>query len=385
MGVDNLERKKPLKVATMTFHMAHNYGAMLQAYALETAVNRLGISCEVLDYRFPYIDQWSGIRTLRETRQEFGFLIGTLKYLKKYWKNYRKADSKRRKFDAFMRKDLKLSRKTYFQAEQLRTAVYDAVLFGSDQIWNYELTGGPAPEYMGKYFDAEKIKLIAYAASAGTDAFQEDLAETYYPLLERFTALGIREKGLADFISRKYQLPVQTVLDPVFLLNKEDWLQLSQGAEITIDKPYLLVYAFQVGDDIFQLARKIAKELNLKPVAIGYQKKDIIDDMLQLTECGPKDFVSLIQNAAFVCTTSFHGMAFSVIFEKDFYCIGHPKYSKRNSDFLSLVGMTDRIVSKASEVTCVENCDYGKAREILRSEKQKSMEFLRKAVFEGRS
>lgn len=380
-----MERKKLIKVATMTFHMAHNYGAMLQAYALETVVNRLGASCEVLDYRYPYIDQWSGIRTLGETQQESGFMMGTLKYLKRYWKSYRKADPKRRKFNTFMRQDLKLSRKTYFQAEQLRTATYDAVLFGSDQIWNQELTGRPAPEYMGKYFDAEKVKLIAYAASAGTDAFQENLTETYYPLLKRFTALGIREKGLADFISQKYQLSVQTVLDPVFLLEKEDWMQVSEGAEITIDEPYLLVYAFQVGEDIYQLARKIAKERKLKLVAIGYQERDFLEDMLQLTECGPKDFVSLIQNAAFVCTTSFHGMAFSVIFEKDFYCIGHPKYSKRNSDFLSLAALTDRMVSKASDVVCVENCDYAKSREALRSEKQKSLEFLRKSIFEVRS
>ena len=380
-----MEEKKSLKVATMTFHMAHNYGAMLQAYALETAVNRLGISCEVLDYRYPYIDQWHGIRTIHEMQQESGFLIGTLKYLKRYIRDYRKADLRRRKFNAFMRQDMKLSKECYFNPEDLGAAEYDAVLFGSDQIWNHELTGGFAPEYMGKYFDAEHTKLISYAASCGTDTFQEEFVGEYYPLLKRFTALGIREKGLADFISRKYQLSVQTVLDPVFLLEKEDWMQVSKGAEITIDEPYLLVYAFQVGEDIYQLARRIAKERNLKLVAIGYQERDFLEDMLQLTECGPKDFVSLIQNAAFVCTTSFHGMAFSVIFEKDFYCIGHPKYSKRNSDFLSLVGMTDRMVSQASEVTCVENCDYGKAEEALRSEKRKSMEFLRKSIFEVRS
>lgn len=370
------------KVATMTFHIAHNYGAMLQAYALEKAVNKLGFSCEVLDYRFPHIDKWSGMKTMYETQQTSGFVIGTLKYLKRYVREYRKAPPQRKKFDSFMRKDLKLSKKTYFNAQELEKAKYDAVLFGSDQIWNPDLTDGPAYEYMGKHFNTEHTKLIAYAASCGSDSLKQEFRSEYYSLLKRFTAIGIREKGLADFIEREYKLSAKTVLDPVFLLNKKEWEQVSQGADIKIEEPYLLVYAFQSGDDIFNLARKIAKERNLKLVTIGYRKYESLNDMLQLTECGPKDFVSLIQYASFVCTTSFHGMAFSIIFEKDFYCIGHPKYSKRNSDLLSLLGISDRMISKESDVTFAENCDYINPRKVLEKEKQRSLDFISASIGE---
>ena len=375
-----VEKKK--RVATMTFHMAHNYGAMLQAYALENAVNKLGVSCEVLDYRFPYIDQWSGIKTLSETQKESGFLLGILKYLNRYMRNYRKADLRRKKFNDFMRQDLKLSKKTYFKAEELETADYDAILFGSDQIWNPDLTGGLAFEYMGKYFDAEHTKLISYAASCGTESLKEEFESEYYSLLKRFSAIGIREKGLTDFIEQKYKLCAQTVLDPVFLLNREDWSKLSEGADVTENEPYLLVYAFQTGDDIYRLARRIAAERKLKLITISYQKQNSLNDMIQLTECGPKDFVSLIQNADFICTTSFHGMAFSIIFEKNFYCIGHPQYSRRNSDLLALVGMNDRMISKESDVIHIENCDYKNTREILKHEKQSSLDFLYKAIYE---
>lgn len=378
-----MERKKVInKVAIMTFHMAHNYGAMLQTYGLENAVNRLGVSCEVLDYRFPYIDQWNGMKTLRETQKEYGFLLGTAKYLRRYIKDYRKANLRRRKFNDFMRHGLKLSKDTYFKAEELETVEYDAVLFGSDQIWNPELTNGMALEYMGKYFKADKMRLIAYAASCGTESLKEEFREEYYPLLKRYTAIGVREKGLTDFIIQEYKLCAQTVLDPVFLLNKEDWKQLSEESDIAIDKPYVLIYAFQTGDEIYQLARKIAKERKLKLVTIGYQKYNSLNDMMQLTECGPKDFVSLIQNADFICTTSFHGMAFSIIFEKDFYCIGHPKYSKRNSDLLELLGMSDRMIEKESDVTCIEGCNYQKAQLILEQERKSSLDFLYRSIFD---
>ena len=96
----------------MTFHIAHNYGAMLQAYALQQAICKLGFQCEVLDYRFQYIDQWSGIRSRHDLEQEYGTLGGNLRFLHRYIKgNYRNISVMRRKFDQFMRKDIKLSKK----------------------------------------------------------------------------------------------------------------------------------------------------------------------------------------------------------------------------------------------------------------------------------
>lgn len=373
------EKKLKPKIATMTFHMAHNYGAMLQAFALEKAISGLGYNCEVLDYRLPYIDNWSGVHTRKEFCTECGFIKGNLKYFYRLLKGYyRQIDknSSRAKFNSFMRNDIKLSKKVYFDKNKLCTADYDAVVFGSDQIWNSKLTNGTAPEYFGKYFDNKKTKLIAYAASCGTDSFEPEIKELYQPLLKRFYSVAVREKGLADYITDEYGIEAQTVLDPVFLPEKAIWNDMAKSVCLPVEKPYLLIYAFETNDDIYAIARKIAEEKRLRLVTVSYQKREELKDMLQLTDCGPKDFVALIKNADFVCTTSFHGMAFSIIFEKSFYCMGHPLYSKRNSDLLELLGMRDRMFFAKEEIKELSDCDYSNAKEILKKNRQKSLDFL---------
>ncbi len=364
-----------LKIATMTFHMAHNYGAMLQAYALVKAINDLGYDCEVLDYRFPYIDQWEGVHTRNEITKKEGRLKGNLKYIYRHIKGYyRNISRKRIKFDCFMRNEMRLSKKVYFDRNELVNVRYDAVIFGSDQIWNPDLTNGFAVEYFGKY--AGDAKRIAYGASCGTDSFKEEWRETIEPLLKSFTAIGVRESGLAQYIESHYGLAAETVLDPVFLLDKQRWDSIAEKAEIDISEPYLLVYAFQTSNDIYDLARKIAKERKLNLISITYQKMDNQNDIVQLIDCGPLDFVSLIKNAEYVCTTSFHGMAFSIIYEKNFYCIGHPKYSSRNKDLLELIGLQDRLLSSYDESMRLSDCNYKNARLVLSEMIKSSKEFI---------
>lgn len=368
------------KIGTMTFHIAHNYGAMLQAYALVTAISQFGYECEVIDYRFPYIDQWSGIHTKDEIIQEYGQIKGSLIALKRKYTNYRVITPARRKFDDFMRNKIRLSKRTYYHKEDLTNADYDVVLFGSDQIWNPNLTDGYALEYMGQQFDISHTSLISYAASCGLDHFKEEWRDTYYPLLKRFSSISVREKGLADYINQSYQLKAEAVMDPVFLLSKETWSTLAEEADITINEPYMLVYAFEVGNDIYDLARRIAEERGLKLVTIGYQEQDELNDMVQLLECGPIDFLSLIVNAGFVCTTSFHGMAFSILFEKDFYCIGHPKYSARNRELLKTMGMEDRMIKCADDVKDIRTLVYSSLRNTLKEEVDKSSLFIQHAL-----
>lgn len=381
MGARSMKHSAGKKVGTLTFHMAHNHGAMLQAYALERAINRLGQPCEVIDYRFRYIDNWSGTRTWHEQIQQRGLLKGTAVHLL-WWKKgvYKNMSPSRMKFDSFMRKDLNLSKKTYFTPDDLRKSRYQTVVFGSDQIWNEQLTGGFAPEYMGKGFKETGCRLIAYAASCGTSGFEASHKDSIYPLLKHFYAIGVRERSLAEFLRTEYGLKTETVVDPVFLLQASDWSNMADEAEIHIDEPYLVLYAFQTGNEIYDLARRIAKERNLKLVAICYKKREGMEDILQLTDCGPKDMVHLIRDAEFVCTTSFHGTAFSVIFEKNFYCIGHPLYSQRNFDLLETVGMGDRMVASDAEVSVVTDCIYTEARVKLQREIEKSKEFLTASI-----
>lgn len=377
------EKGKVVHVAILTFHMAHNFGAMLQAYALQHAILSLGFACDILDYRFQYIDQWHGIHRLKELCRIHGPILGALKYTKRRLnRDYQKLPLSRIRFDQFMRSDLRLSPQTYYDSSELKKANYDVIIFGSDQIWNPELTNGLATEYFGGFCNDKRTKLVAYAASNGKDSIASELKVQILPLLKRFYMLGIREKSLAEYLQKEYGLNTNTVMDPVFLLEKQVWKELIKDTSIQPQEPYLLIYAFQVGEEIYRLARKIASMRQLKLVMVGYNKKEDLDDILQLTDCGPREFLTLVYHAQFVCTTSFHGMAFSILFEKSFYCIGHPLYRQRNWDLLEMIGMTDRIVANAEEVDKLLDCDYSKARKVLYNRRKECLLFLQRAIQE---
>ena len=376
--------KRPIKVATLTFHVAHNYGAMLQAYALEKAINNLGYDCCVLDYRFPYLDRWNGVRTRTDLCKIHGPMLGSMKYVSRCLKGYyKKENSKtaRRKFNSFMHEEMRLSKKVYESFESLsKIKEYDCIVLGSDQIWNPNLTGGVAKEYYGCCFDKSSTKIISYAASSGTDSLDEQVEKEIPNFLSELSAIGVREKGLANYIKTQYRLNAQTVIDPVFLLSKNEWERLGAKSKFEKKYPYLLIYAFQTSDYIYEVAKQIADERGLKIISICYEKKDDFPEALQLTDCGPLDFVSLIQNADFVCTSSFHGMAFSIIFEKSFYCVGHPLYSQRNRDLLSELKLETRMLCEEEGVREFLDIDYIKTDSRKRELVNKSISFLRRSI-----
>ena len=147
-----------MRVGTMTFHMAKNYGAMLQAYALQKSIESFGAECEVLDYRLPYIFDREGVPTYTEFIQEVGFLRGNARFFIRHLNGwYRSMPAVRKKCDSFMRNDIKLSKKVIFDKEKLINTDYDAVVFGSDQIWSPYHTGGFAPEYLGNTSIPKKL------------------------------------------------------------------------------------------------------------------------------------------------------------------------------------------------------------------------------------
>lgn len=373
-------KTKRKRVGTLTFHIAHNYGAMLQAHALQQTITRLGGDCEIIDYRFPYINQWSGIWTWSDLCRQSGVWRGTLRYMKRcYTGYYRRCTRMQKKFNAFMRR-MRLSREVYFSREQLIHARYDFVVTGSDQIWNPNLTNGPAKEYFGQCFDLNQCQLVSYAASNGKDSLPVEFADQMLEWLKKYKVLGIREKALADTLNNNHFLRATPVLDPVFLCSPDEWKSLATRASIRIEEPYLLLYAFQVGSEIYDLARQVARERGLKLVSIQYKYDESLSDMQQCIDCGPEDFVSLFQHADFVCTSSFHGNVFAIIFEKDFYCVGHPEYSQRNRDMLQLFGLKHRYVQGSVTTTHSQPVDYEVCRQVIQKEVERSCSFLVEAL-----
>ena len=375
---------KEKRIGTLTFHTAHNYGAVLQAYALTKAVENLGCKCEVIHYCLPYIYTWWHIERFPELCDRSGFVGGILRYIKRYLEGVYNPKLKKTKFEHFIYNRLPLSEKAYHSIDEMNNMDYDAILFGSDQIWNSKLTGGIENVYVGGFQCLDKTKKIAYAASCGRSEFLKEEKENYYPLLQSFHALGIRENGLCASLCDDGFEAVQ-VLDPTLLLTKEKWNEMikasnSKHAVKIPSKDYLLVYVFDEDESIYGLIDRVASKYNLEVCVIAYEMKEIISKYKVYQNCGPEDFVRLFAGASRIVTTSFHGTAFSIIYEKEFYCVPHPTLHERTDSLLSVLNLSNRNCSAETEIETMENIDWKGTKQKLGVLRENSVQFLKDAI-----
>ena len=369
------------KVGVLTFHVAHNYGAMLQAYALPTALRKMGYDAEVVDYRFPYIYEWGRSIDFKELLETKGLVKAVYRYTMNLLKGAYDPSNAYNKFNYFREHVMPCSNKIYRTIDEIDNMDYDALLFGSDQIWNENLTNGVSKEYFGQFECLDKTKRIAYAASTGSSDFYEKAKELSKSYLSKFDAIGTRELGLTNTLKERGFDAVH-VLDPSLLLNKEDWMEMVNVTpnKLAVPDKYLLIYAFDEDERLYEVARQVAAEKNLKIVVIAYQKKACMEGMEVYTNCGPADFVNLIANAEFTITTSFHGTAFSILLHKDFRCVPHPKYRERTDSVLEMVGLERVNVANLDELLEPIEIDWEDVELSLNKEREKSLNFLKKAL-----
>lgn len=362
------------RIGVLTFHMAHNYGAMLQAYALPTAVQKLGFACEVIDYRFPYIDSWSRIERWNDLIEKYGLFWGGMRFVNRMLHGYYSKHNMHIKFDAFERNMIPHSEKIYRSKVELNHMPYDAILFGSDQIWNAALTNGIAEEYIGGFECFAGTRKIAYAASCGTSDFQEESRAVYDDYLKDFYAIGVREeKFQKTLFSRGYD--AKCVLDPTLLLTADDWKKIiPEKKEVHLNN-YLLLYAFDEDETIYDLTREYAKKHGLEIVVVAYKEKSAMRGMKVRTNCGPLEFLSLFFFAKHIVTTSFHGTVFSILFHKDFHCIPHPQYHERTDSLLEMFGLENHNVNELAAFHDIET-DWETVDEMLKNKRTLSISFL---------
>lgn len=376
------ETRKKKKIGTLTFHTAHNYGAMLQAFALPKVVQSLGYDCDVIHYCLPYIYGWWHIERWRDLYIKHGVIGGTLRYMKRHIIGTYNPNLKQNKFENFMYKKIPLSKKEYHSIEEMQNMAYDVILFGSDQIWNSQLTGGIAKEFVGGFACLPHTRKIAYAASCGRNEFLEEEKEYYYPLLNDFYALGVRERGLCQSLSND-GFDVEQVLDPTLLLTKEQWNEMIKFPKHGVKLPpkdYLLVYVFDEDSSIYQLIDRIAAKYDLDVCVIAYHMNTEIEKYNVYQNCGPEDFVRLIAGASKIVTTSFHGTVFSILYEKEFYCVPHPTLHERTDSLLLLLNLCDRNCTSETNIDEMNLIEWDEVKCRLDEVREDSLKFLREAM-----
>ena len=364
-----------MKVGTLTFHMVENYGAALQAYALCTVINEMGYDCEIINFTS---DQGANVCTFQwpdDLIKEYGFVTGMLKTINRWRLGIYSKKNKTRNYAYFIKKYFKIS-KAYNSADSLNNLNYDAIVFGSDQIWNAKITQYATNVYMGSFGESKSFKKISYAASSGNeDIIGED--EHIKRRLSSFFAISVRENGLARFIKDKYEINAHVVLDPVFLLDVTEWKRLKGKLPRKLKKNgYILAYTFD-GQSIYNYAIELGRKKNLPVVLLKWDVSSNLDQAIQLTDSGPIDFLTLIDEAAMVCTTSFHGTAFSIIFKKEIYCLTSGWNGHRIDNLMQKLGKyADDEYDGRKVYHCVPTY-FEEKDDLLKKLRKESLEFLR--------
>lgn len=367
-----------MKIGILTFHRAHNYGAMLQAYALHRILTKKGHNVEFISYRQPKIE--SAYKVWAWYYDSSKSLIYNLKCLVSNILTLFRRIRRKKSFDEFLNKYLPESPK-YSKEELFKTKLnYDIVFFGSDQIWTCRFMGTFDDVYWGD-IHLKNGRKVAYAPSMEMKNISSIEASYIKNHIKNFDNLSAREVSMSNLLSSITGLPIQVVVDPTLLCKKEDYQLLIASSKHVPSEPYILVYHVGHFPQVKEISRKVADQLNCKIIEIG-SRVFLHNDSTYKDGYGPEDFVALIANATFVVSCSFHGTAFSVNFHKPFYSILIPGLDMRAISFLTQIDLLQCGIRNVDEVNIqsIMDIDYNEVDIKLDKMRSASMLYIDEAL-----
>lgn len=366
-----------MTIKTLTTFDVYNYGASLQAYALMTFLRKLGHDVEIIDYQPEYLTRkynyrWvnpeSPLSKTNVTRALYRFM----KFVQRQTTMKRK-----RAFDDFHNTYLTRTHQRYQTPEELQNypPVADIYIVGSDQVWNVFYETGQDNTFFLDF--VKNGKKISYAASFSyIDLNQIELKRIQY-LLKSFSAIGVREYHGIELLN-KINIKGNWTLDPVFLLTAEDWKSIAKCYEKK--ESYILVYDFENNKDLKHFVYDYSKKNNLKIYSINDTYPQRYADK-NFNNAGPLDFISLIINCDAFVSNSFHGTAFSIIFNKPVFVFNRKRHkvNSRMESLLRLFDLSDNLFTTYSPdiINKIEKFDYNKINSIIENERLNSIEFLK--------
>ena len=352
-----------MRVATLTFQSALNYGAALQAYALKEAIKELGHECDILNYKCLAIE--NAYKYFPMPHSFRGVISGVV--------NFSQGYSRKKVFGRFATDCLKLGGPVNSENISERTKQYDTFIVGSDQVWNLKLTGGDNAYILD--FATGK-KRVSYAASAGHGMGDLLKSETAVEAIRLFDSISVREEDLAKHLGSTLNRDIDVVLDPVFLVDADKWRRIAQKS--SLPKPYVLAYGLHE-PSVYSAASTIAEKNGWNCVYVP-QGRSTKCDGIKVTSPTVQEFLGLIECAEAIVTDSFHVAAFSLLFERPLLVKLKTKYPGMNSRLTTLLentGAADRIIMPQDNLA---NLDYPAIGEHIKKLRQASMAWLEKSL-----
>ncbi|MCD8018650.1 MAG: polysaccharide pyruvyl transferase family protein [Clostridiales bacterium] len=366
-----------MKVAIISkYYKNYNFGGLLQAYALTKTIINFGIDAEQISYKANDTLKYGFVGGIKNNVK----LIARDFVIRLISKNLSSPYSSMRKFMEEIPHTIPVTLKSIGMLNN----DFDVFVAGSDQIWN------PAfayDEYFLSFVDPHK-KRIAYAPSIGVSTLSEDDAEYLKTRAAHFDYISSREKAGVSLLKNIFpEKEIEWVLDPTFLLDRNEWNELDVNEKMLLPDHYALIYLMGNNDMNEKIAREIANTHGLKAITIPFTVNDYRQSSKMLCNLGPREFYTLIKHSNLVLTDSFHGTAFSIINNVPFCCFKRTKDSSNNmnSRIDSLFEMFDIpprwISSETAYLDVSQDIDFASVNNRMSTWRTKSLDYLKTALF----
>ena len=369
-----------MKIGILTFHASHNYGSMLQAWALQKYLNAHGHDAETINLRIKAQQDMYNF-PLRPVKGKYrAFIAYMLNPIGLYH-----ACKKWMRYEKFLSENLRLTERTYKSWEEIVSDIpslgYQCLITGGDQIWNMN-----CKDHDKAYFLPCKlsgVKKISYAPSCGNLLLKitEEQKAFMKESLADYSHISVRETSMQSFLSELTDSNVDVTVDPTLLLNSSQYEELIseepivKGKYIFYYSPFRKVYAEK-------LAMKIGRQLGM-PVVTAFPRLYRNNGMDVVPEAGPAEFLNLLRNASLVIGKSFHLVVFSLIFHKEFIAVDGDT-DARMKNILTKLQIPERgqVNEDNYKTVNLPSIDFEKVDALLRAEREFSEKYLEKSLNE---
>ena len=354
-----------MKIGTLTFHRAQNYGGVLQSYALVKFLQMRGYDAEIVDYHCPKIEAAYKLWNTKSIKS----LIASAVF-------YPRNLHAKRIFEDFRKRYLTISSQSFYKAEDF-TNQYDLCIMGSDQVWTLRLVGGFNPVFYGDF--SSKIRKVGYAVSvAEIGRFSDDERLKMSDCIINFSHFSTREESFGKEMARLSGKEVKTVIDPSLLLSKEEYESIIEEPE---EKDYVLYYQQEFNPHTKELIVDVARQVGAKMIVVvtgpkedyGFPYRHYSTSNLSVNK-----YLGLFKNAKVIFTSSFHGTAYSLVFRKDFYFV-ETKAPDRAKNLLRKCDAMERVVLPTDKAV-FSRVDYSKIEPKLLTFRDYSIDYLINAI-----
>lgn len=331
------------KTGIITFQNANNYGAVLQAFALQKTLEEFGNEVSIINYDSPNMG-------LRECQTDY--------------------------FRDFISDNLNLTEE-YSSINSIDARGYDLLITGSDQVWNPQLTGSDPAYFLT--FAEENTKIASYAASIGIEGNElEPYRELFKKYLCGMESVSIREEAQKEFIQSITEREVSVNIDPTLLLDADQYSRyLGISREL---RDVIFMYSNNADAKLLDFVNLLSQHTGMPIMAITRLDEMLfVDGSAVYKQISPKEWINAIASSAIVITDSFHGLMFSLIFEKPFYIYTKQRNNiSRITEILKQCNLYDRRLAELGSVDRFDyNIDFSGARKVIQEGKYKAITYLK--------